>query len=103
MSRVEENKLKKKNVDSLYFYDLHMERIKDEDIEENLKRIYRSYIANALINRSVLLDGKMLKDYVNELKIRKVADNMLNDTLGRKVKRLLFKIMPYFYVKHCIK
>ena len=103
MTNNEMDKLKKKNVDSLYFFDLHMERINGEDIEEKVKNVYRSYVANALINRSVLLDGKMLKDYLNELKIRNISDYMLSNTMGRKVKKMLFKMFPKFYVKHCIK
>lgn len=103
MTNNSNEKLKKKNEDMLYFFDLHMERIDNEKIDENIKKFYKSYIANALINRCVLLNDDLLKEYMNELKKRNVSKYLMNDTLGRKIKKMIFKLFPMFYVKHCIK
>lgn len=103
MGNNEMEKLRKKNIDSLYFFDLHMERIELLKIDDYSKKIYRSYIANALINRCVLLDGKMLDDYLGELKLRKAYSYLLNDTLVRKMKKLACKLMPKLYIKFFVK
>lgn len=54
---------------------------------------YKSFLANAVISKSRTLDGKVKKEYINELKKRKIFNLILADTFKRKLKKLLFKLL----------
>ena len=45
------------------------------------------------------LNNKDYRIYLKKLKNNKVFDNLLTDTLPRKVKRVLLKISPKIYYK----
>lgn len=96
-------RLIKKNEDSLFHYDRMMEFIENKKFSDYTTKIFKSYISNGLINRTVLLDDKLLKDYINELKSRKVGNNLIDDTLLRKLKKMLFKLSPSLYIKLFVK
>lgn len=103
MSNNDINKLIKKNEDCLYHYQYLMNGIKDINISNRGIKYYKSFISNAMINRCDILDGKILKEYIKELKNEKVGSNLLDDTLSRKLKKLVFNLCPNFYVKHYVK
>ena len=103
MGNISDVKLKKKNDDMLYFFDLHIERISNLKIDDDIKNVYCSYIANALINRCSLLKGKILKDYLNELKMRNISCYLLSNTIGRKIKKAAFSLCPKLYIKIFVK
>lgn len=96
-------KIKAKNNDCLFFYDDLLSKIKEIKISDNGKKVFRSYISNALLNRMKIMDGEILKEYIVELKRRSVYKNMLDDTFLRKVKKSLFKYAPYLYAKFYLK
>lgn len=103
MTNNSNERLIKKNEDTLFFYDNMMKFIEKSNFDSYVTKIFKSYISNGLINRTVLLDGTLLKDYVNELKIRKVGNNLIDDTLPRKIKKILFKLSPSLYIKLFVK
>lgn len=103
MTNNSNERLIKKNEDTLFFYDNMMKFIEKSNFNGYVTKIFKSYISNGLINRTVLLDGTLLKDYVNELKIRKVGNNLIDDTLPRKIKKILFKLSPSLYIKLFVK
>ena len=61
--------------------------------------IFNSYIANSVILKSTTLKGSDYKKYVNELRKLGTFDMLLNDNLGRKVKKFLIKLSPKLYYK----
>ena len=66
---------------------------KDEDI------YYKSFLANSTILKLKDLNKKDYKEFLNLLKTNKVFDNVLSDTISRKIKKLLLKISPKLYLK----
>ena len=84
-------KIKKKAFDVLEQY---LDLInKDEDI------YYKSFLANSTILKLKDLNKKDYKEFLNLLKKNKVFDNVLSDTISRKIKKLLLKISPKLYLK----
>ncbi len=94
-------KEKKKNKDVLELFDLNMEIIdKDKKVSLEDKNLFRSYMANGLITKCKAQEGELFEEMFLELKKRKIGDYLLGDTLGRKVKKLVYKLMPKFYIKY---
>ena len=60
---------------------------------KNYIDIYKSFLANAVISKRKTLTGSVKKEYINELRKRKVFDLILSDTLLRKIKKILLKLM----------
>lgn len=61
--------------------------------------IFKSFISNSLILKITELNDKDYKVYLNKLKKEKVFDNLLTDTMPRKIKKVLLKISPKCYYK----
>ena len=77
----------KKAYDMLNLFDFHInESVKLIKNEKN-KRLFESYLANAVINKTTELEGIEKKKYIGELKKRKVVDLLLDDNLFRKLKK----------------
>lgn len=90
-----EKKLKKVN-DMLD----HFVYLKQEIQKVNSNSSYiMSFIANSVIMSITELKNKDYKEYKKKLKDKKVFDYVLNDTLGRKVKKKFVKISPKIYYK----
>lgn len=66
-------------------------------------QIFKSYAANSMILKICVLNKKEYKEYKNKLKLERVYDNLLADTLPRKVKKELLKISPKLYHKYLSK
>lgn len=78
----------------------HFEFLKKESskISGDLS-IFNSYIANSVILKSTTLNGSDYKKYVKRLKQLGAFDMLLDDSLGRKVKKFLIKLSPKIYYK----
>ena len=63
------------------------------------KKLFKSFISNSTILKICELKGKDYKEYKNKLKKDKVYDNLLVDSIPRKVKKLLIKISPKIFYK----
>lgn len=104
MTSIDDKKLIKRNNDMLYHYDFLNKQIdKAKSVSDNSKKIFKSFIANALINRCSILNGEILDNYLSELQKRNVSDNMLDDSLGRKMKKTFFKMFPKSYISLYLK
>lgn len=69
-----------------------------QNIEGDLT-IYKSFIANSVILKSLNLKEKDYKNYIKNLKEYKVYDNLLTNNLKNKIKKILIKISPKLYYK----
>lgn len=61
--------------------------------------IFNSYIANSVILKSTTLKGKDYKKYVSDLRNLGAFDMLLDDSVGRKIKKILVRISPKMYYK----
>ena len=96
MSNKNYEKTKKKVADMYLHYNYLIEEINKLDVDTT---IFKSFIANSLILKITELNHKDYKVYLNKLKKEKVFDNLLTDTTGRKVKKVLLRLSPKNYYK----
>ncbi len=69
-----------------------------KDTKED-KTYFNSFLANSLILKITELNNKDYKKMKNKLKKEKVFDNLLNDSLTRKIKKSLIKMSPKLFYK----
>lgn len=104
MTTIDEKHLVKRYKDMLCHYDYLIKGIdKVKKISDESRKTFKSYVANAMISTSAIIDGKHLDDYIKELQKRNVSDNLLSDTLGRKMKKEFFKRFPKTYINIYLK
>ncbi len=90
----------KRCTDMLYHFDNLYDIIsKDIKIDNAKKVLIYSYLANGLIMKAILLQGKDLNNYVKELRKRNVFKYLLSNSLARKVKKLFVTLCPKIYIK----
>ena len=99
MNNDDYNKSVKKALDMLEQYKILKSYAKKRNTKYNLDDYYLSYISNSVIIKSRELKGKEKKEYINKLKKLRVFDNVLVDTLIRKLKMFLMKININLYLK----
>lgn len=61
------------------------------------KETFKSFIANSMLMKICELNNDDYKDYLKKLREDKVANDLLSNSLGRKVKKMIVKISPKFY------
>lgn len=87
----------KRKVEDCYF---HYKNLIKEISKLNLDdKIFRSFVANNIVSKICSLKKKEYKEYKKKLKQDKVFDNILSDTLPRKIKKIILKISPKLYYK----
>lgn len=91
MSQKNYTKTKKKVEDFFNHYIYLIDEIDKTNLDS---KIYKSFISNSLILKICELEGNDYKEYKNKLKEQRVFDNILTDTILRKIKKILFKISP---------
>ena len=96
MSSTDYNKTKKK-VDDFYNHYLYLNKEINKTKLDN--KIFKSYISNSLLIKICELNNKDYKIYKSKVKEDKVIDNLLDDSLIRKIKKILFKISPKLTIK----
>lgn len=96
MNSSDYSKTKKKVID---FYNHYLYLTKEINKTKLDKTYFMSFISNSLILKITELKGKDYKDALTRLKKDKVFDNLLNDSLGRKLKNILVKISPRLYYR----
>lgn len=62
-------------------------------------KVFKSFVANSTILKICELNGKDYKEFKKKLKEEKVYDNLLVDTLPRKIKKQFLKISPKLFYK----
>ena len=58
---------------------------------------FKSFIANSMLMKICELKKEEYKEYLKQLRKDKVASDLLTNTTGRKIKKLIVKISPRFY------
>lgn len=96
MNNKEYTKTKKKVEDMYVHYYYLIKQAKKLDFDTS---IFKSFISNSLIIKITELDVKDYKTYFKRLKNDKVFDNLLNDTVTRKIKKELLRISPKLYYR----
>lgn len=61
-------------------------------LAEESKRLYYSYMANAILLKYDSLQGKEKKMYKNKIKEAGILCDLLDDTIQRKIKKIMWKI-----------
>lgn len=69
------------------------------NLDSSNHKILKSYISNCLIDKIVDLKKEDYKKYLNRIKKDRVIDNVLSDTLLRKIKKIIIKISPKLYYR----
>lgn len=87
---------KKKAEDFFYHYKYLINEINKTDLDSSY---FKSFISNSLIVKMCTLKGKDYKKYKKQIKEEKVYDNLLVDTLPRKIKKQFIKISPKLFYK----
>ena len=91
MSQKDYEKTKKK-VNDFYNHYLYLNK---EINKTNLdSKMFKSFISNSLILKICELKEKDYKIFKNRLKEDKVLENLLTDSIARKIKKIVFKISP---------
>lgn len=81
------------------FYNHYKYLVKEIDKTNIDSKIFKSYITNSLLIKICELDNPEYKEYFNKLKEDKVFDNLLDDSVSRKIKKYLFKVSPKLTIK----
>lgn len=86
----------RKVYDTLYHFDNYVKILNsDSSINKENKELLLNYITQAVIGRARLLQGNDFKNYVKELKKRKIYKMLPNKTKKDKLKRVI--------IKYCLK
>ena len=91
MSEKNYEKTKKKVSDMFEHYDYLIKEINKTELDSKL---YKSFISNSLILKVCELKNDEYKKSKKKLKEKKVYDNLLTDTIIRKIKKYILKISP---------
>lgn len=97
MTATDYEKTKKKAEDFLYHYRKLIGAVDNMNVHN--KDIYKSFLANSVILKSLELHTSDYRKYIKELKKLKVFDYLLSDTYQRKFKKCMLKISPKLYYK----
>ena len=96
MNNTDYEKTKRKVEDFYSHYKWLKEEIEKTNIDSN---IFKSFIANSLIQKICELNNKDYKIYRKKLITDNVYDDLLTNTISRKIKKVLVKISPKIYYK----
>lgn len=94
MNDISYEKEKKKTKD---FYDHYLRLINEINKTNINSKYFKSFIANSLILKITKLKPKDYYYYLKKIKKEEVFDNLLSDSLARKIKKILLKLSPKIY------
>lgn len=90
----------RKVYDTLFHFDNYVKILeKDSSIPKENKKLLLNYMFSNIVGRSKLLQGNDLKDYIKELKKRKIYKLLNNETKKDKLRRLVVKYQLKLYLK----
>lgn len=85
--------------DMVFHYDqLYTKVNHDEEIDTSFKKIFYSFLANAILGIGGMVPKKYLKEYKKELKRRKVTSHLRTDSILRLLKKLCAQYFLSFYI-----
>ncbi len=97
MTTKDYKKIKKKAYDFLSQYENLVKKISELDISN--KDIFKSFLANSVIIKSLELKNEDYRVFVKRLRAINAFDNLAADTYPRKIKKTILKISPKLYYK----
>ena len=89
----------KRALDLLYFYDEMVKKIKEYKISEKSKENIKIYYTNCIILEVNNLNGKEQKQFIKEIRKRKLANNIKARDVKQFIKKILLKINIKLYLK----
>ena len=89
----------KRALDLLYFYDEMVKKIKEYKISEKSKEDIKIYYTNCIILEVNNLKGKEQKQFIKEIRKRKLANNIKARDVKQFIKKILLKINIKLYLK----
>ena len=95
MREKNEAKTVKKAKDALYHYDNILKQIENYNISKTTKENVRIYCTNSILLKVRELEGKNQKEYIKELKKRKIYKNIK----PRNVKQIIKRIVLFINIK----
>ena len=78
-------------------YDHYLYLIEEINKTKLDSKVFKSYAANNILLKLLELNKEDYKKYSKRAKKDKIVENLLADTLARKIKKLIVKISPRFY------
>ena len=93
------NKTKKKAYDALKQYDEALIKIEKYNINKNTADYLKIYYTNAILLKTETLEDKEQKQYINEIKKRRMIKNIKSSN----IKQLLRKIILLLSIKQYLK
>lgn len=96
MSNKNYEKTLKKASDMFELYNYLIEEIDKTKLDS---KVFKSFISNSMILKVCELEKKDYKEYKKKLKQVKIYNNLLTNSLKRKLKKILLKLDPKFYYK----
>ncbi len=100
MNSSDYDKTKKKVLDFYNHYSFLIKEILETSLD---KKYFLSFISNSLLLKITELNSKDYKEFLKILRKDKVFDNLLDDSLIRKIKKIIVKISPRLYYKNKLK
>ena len=98
MREKNEAKTVKKAKDALYHYDNILKQIENYNISQTTKENVRIYCTNSILLKVRELEGKNQKEYIKELKKRKIYKNIKPRNVKQIIKRIVLFINIKWYV-----
>jgi len=90
----------KKAYDYFFHYDFLYSQVNNsKEIENSIKKLFNSYISNAAVSKIKTIPSDERKKYLSEIKKRNIFNNLLDDTISRKIKKIIMKISLNLYLK----
>lgn len=96
---IDKEKIKNKAYDYLAHYQRLNNLIDNTTIEEKTKKIFKSYISNAVILKANTLDKEERKKFIKEMKKNNIFDNIQANTTIQKLKKIVVKTSPSLYYR----
>ena len=96
MNNKDYEKVKKKVFDMFEHYKYLISEINKTKLDST---VFKSFVSNSAILKICELKGKDYRQFKKKLKEEKVYDNLITNTLIRKVKKILLKISPKIFFK----
>jgi len=92
-------KTKKRAYDMLEHYDNLIKKLSEKNFQKITLDNFKVYISNCLILKFEELPKKYQKEYIKEIKKRKIIDNIKSKNIKQLIKKILLRINVKLYLK----
>lgn len=93
------NKTKKKAYDALKQYDEALIKIKIYNINKNTADYLKIYYTNAILLKTETLEDKDQKEYINEIKKRKMIKNIKSNSIKQILRKIILSLSIKQYLR----